>query len=274
MHEKMIKVGCGLAAGLFAALLPVVANAQAKADEWKFDLTLYGWFPSIGGKTSFPPSGGGPSIDVTADELIDALKFTFMGTFEARKGQWGLWTDVIYLDVGGSKSGTRDVTIGRNQLPAGVDLNGSLDIKSWLWTIAGTYTVIDSPEYRMEVLAGARLIDIEPKLNWQFNGNIGQLPLNTRAGTSTVTLSNWDAIVGVKGRANFGADRKWFVPYYLDIGTGQSDLTWQGIVGIGYAFDWGSVIAAWRYLDYEFNSSSRIEGINFNGPAIGVGFRW
>jgi hypothetical protein len=64
------------------------------------------------------------------------------------------------------------------------------------------------------------------------------------------------------------------VPYYLDVGTGQSKLTWQGILGVGYAFNWGSIVGAWRYLDYEFKSGSSIENISFNGPAIGLIFRW
>ena len=72
----------------------------------------------------------------------------------------------------------------------------------------------------MQLLAGARLLDLEQKLNWQFNGNIGALPL-AASGSSTVDDSLWDGIIGVKGRASFGANREWFVPYYLDIGTGN-----------------------------------------------------
>ena len=64
------------------------------------------------------------------------------------------------------------------------------------------------------------------------------------------------------------------VPYYADVGTGESQLTWQVYGGLGYQFSWGEVFAVWRYLDYNFKSGSAIKDINFNGPAIGVGFRW
>jgi hypothetical protein len=64
------------------------------------------------------------------------------------------------------------------------------------------------------------------------------------------------------------------VPYYVDVGTGNSNFTWQGIAGVGYAFHWGEVVAAWRYLDYNFKSGKAVEGVNFNGPAVGVAFRW
>lgn len=73
-------------------------------------------------------------------------------------------------------------------------------------------------------------------------------------GTSEAKVDNWDAIIGLKGRVLQDAQGKWFVPYYVDVGTGDSNLTWQALVGLGYQFRWGSVNASWRYLDI---SSSR-----------------
>jgi len=64
------------------------------------------------------------------------------------------------------------------------------------------------------------------------------------------------------------------VPFYLDVGTGQSDLTWQVAAGVGYSFQWGEVLAMWRYLDYNFKSGSDLEELNFNGAMLGVTFRW
>lgn len=263
-----------LTATLLSTMLPLTSGAQTKANEWEWGLTIYGWFPTISGQTKFPATGSGPSIDVDADTILENLKFVFMGTLEAQKGEWGVWTDVIYMDLGNSKSGARDFTVGLRQLPADVSANLSYDIKAWVWTIAGTYSLVKTPEYSLQALAGARMIDVQQTLGWDFSGNIGSLGLPARTGSKEVTATNWDAIIGVKGRASFGDERKWFVPYYLDIGTGQSKFTWQGIVGVGYAFSWGSIVGAWRYLDYEFDSGTSIENINFNGPAIGVVFRW
>ena len=59
-----------------------------------------------------------------------------------------------------------------------------------------------------------------------------------------------DAIVGLRGRRNIGGEQ-WFVTYYADVGAGDSDLTWQANVGAGYAFGWGDVVLAYRYLDYD-----------------------
>ena len=87
-------------------------------------------------------------------------------------------------------------------------------------------------------------------------------------------LSNWDAIVGLKGRLALGSDGKWFAPYYADIGAGDSKLTWQVMGGVGYSFKWGDVVGAWRYLDYDMKSSAKVQSLNFNGPAISAVFRW
>ena len=67
-------------------------------------------------------------------------------------------------------------------------------------------------------------------------GNIGGIPATGRTGESNVGRTNWDGIVGVKGRWHFGAEHRWFVPYYVDIGTGDSDFTWQAMAGIGYSW--------------------------------------
>lgn len=261
------------AAFLVGLLVSQPATAQGHADEWQFRAIIYGYFPDIGGTTTFP-AGSGTSINVDADTIISNLKFTFMGSIEAQKGRWGAFTDILYLDVGGSKSDTRDLTIGGVELPAGVTANASLDIKGTVWTLAGSYRVLATPEATFDVFAGARLLSIKQRLGWAFSANVGPVVGPGREGNSEVKLDNWDGIVGVKGRLGFGARHEWFVPYYVDVGTGDSDLTWQAIAGIGYAFSWGEVIAAWRYLDYDFKSGRKIESVNLNGPAIGVAFHW
>jgi hypothetical protein len=262
-----------------AALLPTSAMAQSpqpgwESGKWQFAATVYLYLPSLGGKMAFPVETGGSSINVDADTLISNLKFAFMGTLDAHKGRWGAFTDVIYMDVGGSKSQTRDFSIGNIGVPAGTTADLSLDLKGWIWTLAGEYRMVSDPAWTVDLLAGARLFDLKPTLGWSINGNLGPIGLPGRSGSKEIDESVWDGIIGVKGRYAFGDNRKWFVPFYLDVGTGQSDLTWQGAAGLGYAFQWGEALAVWRYLDYNFKSGKAVEDMNFNGPMLGVTFRW
>ena len=109
---------------------------------------------------------------------------------------------------------------------------------------------------------------------YELTGSVGPIPIEDREGSVEVDETNWDAIVGVKGRAYLGSDRRWFVPYYFDIGAGESKLTYQAMGGVGYSFGRWDLFAAWRYLDYEFKSGSKVEELNFSGPGVAVQFRW
>jgi hypothetical protein len=274
-----LKRGAAAVAVAASALAPLSATAQSTtspwdAGQWRFAATLYAYLPTLDGSVSAPLDGGGPKISVDASTLIDNLKFTVMGTFDAHNGRWGMFTDLLYLNVGGNQSKTRDFTLGGVGLPATATADLNLDLQGLLWTLAGEYRVASSPEWTLDVLAGARLFDVKPKLSWSLYGDLGPIPVAGRSGGSEAKVSNWDGIVGLKGGFRFGASREWFVPVYADVGTGQSDLTWQIAGGVGYSFKWGDVIAMWRYLDYNFKSGEAINDLSMNGPMLGVTFRW
>jgi hypothetical protein len=113
---------------------------------------------------------------------------------------------------------------------------------------------------------------LQPTLDFGVTTSVGPLAGPQRTGSLETTGRNWDAIVGVKGRAGFGAIGEWFIPYYVDGGAGQSKFTWQGMTGIGYAFPWGDLIATWRYLDYDTKADRKLDGLTINGPLVGVAF--
>ena len=257
-----------LTAVLTGPLLVIAPPAWAQAaDGWRFQAALNVYLPDIGGKTTFPDTGTGSDATIDAETILENLKMTFMGTFEASRGGWGVFTDVLYMDIGNTRS---DITIGG----LGRTASASYDLKGWVWTLGGVWKLSSDPASTFDVVAGARLLDIEQTLGWELTGNVGAIPVPGRTGSSKIGLSNWDAIVGVKGRVSFGAGRQWFVPYYLDVGAGESDLTWQAVGGVGYSFGWGDVVASWRVIDYEMKSGKAVENLNFNGPSISAIFRW
>lgn len=262
----------GVILGAALAAVPVAAQAQNTVEGDGVRVSIYGWFPGLSGTTQFPSGAGGPDINVNAKDLISNLKMAFMGTLEGNVGRWGGLVDWVYTDIGDSRSGYRGFTLAGRPLPAGIEANASLDVKTNILTLAGTYSFIGTPSYRLAGVAGARMLNVDQTLNWAFSGT-GPIGI-ARNGTANVSVTNWDAIVGVKGQARFGSDYKWFVPYYFDIGTGQSKLTWQAIVGAGYSFSWGDITVAWRYLDYDFDADKRIQSLTFNGVAAGVSFRF
>jgi hypothetical protein len=253
-------------------LAPSRLCAQEISDDWQFGAAIYGWLPDIGGHTSLPLADS--SIDVDVSTILDHLEMTAQGGFEVQKGHWGAFTDVVYLDVGESKSQTRQLEIGGNPLPAGVTARADFDLKTLFVTLAGSYRVVASPETTFDVVAGARLASLKQELDWEFTGNFGSIVPPPRTGTREISVDQWDAIVGVRGQFRLGAEHKWVVPYYFDIGTGDSDMTLQAVVGLGYAFGWGDVDLVWCYVDYDLKANGPIEDLNFSGPALGAKFRW
>ena len=262
-----------------AACWPAYASAQASqsaagTSDWRFRGTIYGYFPSLGGSASVPTDPNGVAINVDADKIIDNLKFTLMGTLDVHNGRWGGFTDFMYLNLGHAKDNSRDFTIGNVGIPAGTDAHIDWRLKGVVWTLAGQYRLVSDQALTLDGLGGTRWLDLQQDLSWTINGNIGPITPAARLGSSSSKISNWDAIVGVKGHYALGSDGKWALPFYLDVGTGESELTWQAAAGVTYAFSWGEIIGMWRYLAYEMKPGKTINDLNFNGPMIGVTFRW
>jgi hypothetical protein len=257
-----------LAALAVCTMLGHEAAAQSTAPwptgTWRFAGTLYLYGPSI----------DADNVVVDASDLFDSLNGAFMGAFEANNGVWGVFTDFLYVDVSGSKSATRDFSISDVNVPASVTADLDLGIKGSAWTIAGEYRLQSTREATVDVLLGARYLDVEPKLSFGLHGDVASIPSASRGGSFEINARNWDAIVGLKARYAFGDRLQWYVPLYADIGAGDSELTWQAAAGLGYSFGWGDVVGLWRYLRYEFKSDQAIQNLAFNGPMIGVTFRW
>jgi len=269
-----VKTSMRIAAGIMsiATLAASPVLARDISDDWQFGATIYGWFPDIGGNTRFP--AGSTSIDVPVETLLDHLKMTMQGSFSIQKGRWGALTDVVYLDVGEAGSRTRNFEIGGQPLPAGVTTSMDFDLKSLFLTLAATYRVVASDDATFDVLLGARMASFKPRLEWEFSGNFGPVTPPPLTGSRDESIEQWDAVIGVRGQFAFGADHHWVLPYHLDVGTGDSDVTFQAMVGLAYAFSWGDLGLAWRYLDYDLESGGSVADINFNGPAAGATFRW
>jgi hypothetical protein len=268
------------AATLAAAgvLTPTLLAAQTPPSEpipgaWRFGASLYGYLPSVSGTSSAPADSGGNRINVNLAELLD-LEFTVMGSFDAHNGRWGVFTDFIYLNYGGSKQQSRDFTIGRIGIPAGTTADLDLDFKGWVWTLGGQYRVYSDPALTMDALAGVRLLEVRTTTRWSISGNLGPIAPSGRTGTSEDKTSELDGIVGIKGRTRLGSSGRWTLPFYLDVGAGDSDLTWQAAAGVSYGFKWGELTGMWRYLAYDLKPGRSLEDLKFNGPLIGATFRW
>jgi len=62
-------------------IMPSVLHAADvdRPTEWKQQISIYGWFPSIDGTLKYAIPGTGDSAEADASDLIDNLQDVFMG---------------------------------------------------------------------------------------------------------------------------------------------------------------------------------------------------
>lgn len=270
-----------LVAGTFALALcvPLGAAAQSASDDWKFALTPYLWLPNINGTLKYgvpPGAGGSPEVEVGPNDYLINLNAVLMLAGEARKGKWSLFTDFIYLDISSEGSSVKSVDFGGTRVSTTIDAGTKTSFTGLTWTLGGGYTVVQSPGARLDVFGGFRYFRVEVSTDWNLSATVtgpgGGLSF-PRTGSVSKDADLWDALIGVRGRINLG-EGNWSIPYYLDVGTGSSSLTLQGLLGVAYAFGWGDVTLAYRHLYYDQEGDKLIQNMRLSGPALGVTFRF
>lgn len=115
-------------------------------------------------------------------------------------------------------------------------------------------------------LLGARLFDLDTELDLRVTGPRNRiLPASLRA-----SVTRWDAIIGVDGQV--GLSDPWFIPDYLDVGTGETALTSASSAGVGDAFDGSDLTLTDRDLYYDQGNGKTLERLTFHGVAASVNF--
>jgi hypothetical protein len=266
-----------------AFLLPLRASAQAASDKWEYSLAPYLWLPGMSGTLKYgPPSAGGAAanVSVDADKLLDALDFGLMLEGEVRRGKWLIGADWIYMKLSGAKSGIRDVnfTSPSGEITVANNTVGGADVtfKGTVFTLVGGYALLQEPHATLYGIGGLRYIGIEATTNWNLSATItGPMGSATfpASGSATKSENIVDAIIGVRGRFKLG-DSNWFVPYHLDVGAGDSDQTYQAVLGIGHSFKWGEAFLSYRYLYYDMGGNKLLQDFALSGPALGLNFRF
>ena len=258
---------------------PLSAAAQTPGNQWTFSITPYFWLPNIDGTLKYgvpPGSGGSPEVRVGPNDYLEALSFAMMISGEARKDRWSVFTDFIYLDFSSEKSSAKSINFGGNLATASADVSTNSSLKGAVWTLGAGYAVLPGRPVDLDVFGGLRYFGLEASTDWQLALAVpgpGGGQTFPRTGSISEKKDFWDGIVGVKGRVSLGGSN-WSLPYYLDVGTGSSSLTWQGLLGVAYTYKWLGVTLAYRHLYYDQKDDELIQDLRFSGPALGVNFRF
>ena len=253
---------------LIATVMMMAAPLSSQAGDWEYSLTPYLWLPTISmdsSRTPFfnPPVINRPAMDVGPTDYLEALDFGLMIAGDMRNDEFIFMGDYIYLDF---SIDNKDIDlIGAGLTPATYDMS----LTGNVLTLLGGKTVIQKENYMMDLLVGWRYFDLELELK----RNAVIVP--GLSGSTSPDLTRNDFILAVNGRYEF-SNGEWSMPYYADIGTGESDLTWQAMVGVDYQFDWGKLFANYRHVDYDMGDANRFENLEmtFSGPSFGARFEF
>ena len=236
-----------------ALIFLVSAPAFAADSDWEYGGEIYLWGATI---TSSTP--GGRDAELPFYKILDDLQMTFMGAAGARNDKWSFVSDIIYLDLKDKVNRDHSTPGGRE-----AEITGDVELKSWIVTPMVGYAIHNSEKARVDIVGGVRYLWLKAGAEVYFDGD-------ERFNEST-SDSYWDAVIGMRARVNL--NEKWFVPLYFDIGTGDTDGTWQALAGIGYQFNSFSTTLAYRYLDFNFDDDNRVLAeMKVNGALLGFTF--
>lgn len=249
--------GLALAAGFATSMLLITSvQAETSSDNWNFSGQVYIWGAGIDATTA-----AGDDLSLSFSDIIDNLDMTFMGSIAAQKDKVTLFADLIYMDLSDSTNST--VKIFDSPLLPGFKARVKIGLESYISTFGAAYRVFENDTTDLNVLAGARYLWLEAKLDIDTS-------LPTPKHRISESGHNWDGVVGMRGKTDLSD--KWYLTYYGDVGAGDSDLTWQAAAGLNYRFDKVDAAFGYRYLDWEFDNTAALSDLTIDGPYAGVRF--
>lgn len=234
------------------------------SDSFRYSLTPYLWAAGITGNVDYN-NGKHTHAHLSSNTVLNNLAMGGMLDAEVHYGRFGLMGNAVYAKL--SNSGSKSY-LHREQIT--VDSNSD----SWMgiYTVAGSYTAYADPKLYLDIIAGARFLNLNAKV--QLDASLANTPLSVEK-TLYSSTSVTDAIGGIKGRLRIG-ETSYFVPFYLDAGGSSSmaKFTSQQMLGIGYAFKDADILLAYNNLYYSFRSDQATSYLNLSGPMIGATFRF
>jgi hypothetical protein len=236
------------------------AYSQADTIGWRFELTPYVWAAGMSGTVSVNDRpANGLAVEQSFSDILSVLQFALMGSFEARKGRWGAFTDGVYFKVNdeGTLTGKRGFT----------SLSATATLAQQMYSLAGSYRV-GQGKSPIDVFAGARYVSI----GWDVSIG-GSSPPFIAIFSETKT---WvDPYIGARVETPLGT--RWALGAYADVGGFgvASDLATQAMATVRFAFTPGIVgNLGFRVVTDDYDKDGFKYDMMNGGAVLGVAFRW
>jgi len=177
---------------------------------------------------------------------------------EARKGRYGLVTDIVYSDIE-----MEDPT------PYGVLYSSVVSqTKSWIVSVAGLYRLVERQSRFLDVFGGFRYWSVDSELTLKA----GALPER-----SVSNKEDWfDPLIGLKGFTPIGASKFFASGAFAMGGFGVgSDFMWDALINFGYQWTEGfATTIGYRYLDVDYENKDFLYDVAQDGLTLGLSWRF
>ncbi len=220
------------------------AAAQVPSDEWDVTVAPYFMGAAMSGTTTV--RGREVDVDVSASDIFSNLQFGAMGLVVARKGNWGLGGDAIWMALG---------TTVRNT---------NVDFNQGAFSFYGLRRLGSAADLTI----GLRVNTLQGKL--QFKA----------LGVDVSQDQTWvDPLVGLTLRSP--SEHRVRLQVYTEIGGfgAGSDFTWQVFPTLGFKLsERFSLEVGYRWLDLDYEAGDGNERFAYDvltqGPIGGFAFRF
>lgn len=244
---------------LAAPLHAQTAASGADDDHWHFAVAPYFWAAGVSGTVSFRGIPEQP-VEASFSDIIKEFDFGFATRFEARKGRWGVATDLNYLNLGA------EISVGEvlGRLEPEVDLRLLVMEADAFYRAYHGGQAEGVPAF-FDVLVGAR-----------YNGTRSQLKGSEFEGTRR-TFDWVDGVAGIRFQAPLG--RKFTFAGRGDIASFGSDFTWQLQGDLAFHLSPRSaLVGSYRYLDIDYDKGAgldrKVYKIATKGPVVAYVYGW
>jgi hypothetical protein len=240
---------------LLSAIAASQAAAQAQpADAWKVAVVPYLMGAAMSGTTAV--AGQELDLDMSASDIFSNLQFGAMGLVVARKGNWGVGGDAIWMALGANRTA-----------PGPLGVTGSADVSQGAFALYGLRRLAPCAD----AFFGGRINYLSTNL--RVNG-----PLQVRSVDGSKTW--FDPIVGLQLRTPENGKR-WHAQVYTEIGGFGvgSTFTWQAFPTIGVNLGKQASLELgyrWLHIDYSTGENTTLfkYDVLTQGPVLGFGFRF
>ena len=238
---------------MVAAGAPVSAQAPA-SDSWAVTFAPYLMGAAMKGTVAV--AGQEATLDMSASDIFSNLQFGAMGLVVARKGNWGVGGDAIWMSLGAN--GTA---------PGPVGVTASADMSQGAFAFYG-------------------LRRLAPSADLFFGGRVNYLSTNLRINSPLQVRSvdgskTWfDPIVGLQLHTP-ASGKRWHAQVYTEIGGfgAGSTFTWQVFPTIGVNLSKrASLEFGYRWLDIDYSTGEAPTLFKYDvltqGPIMGFAFKF